>query len=170
MSKRNQQPGPYGNCGRCGNPYTREEKEGRRHECPDLAETYQLLAQQAENHRQPTPLIMQPEGMRKFVVTATAFPMASNRPQSYVVEAATALDAHAIVRDHLRDLDEDYPRHSYRVTHYTPPPAGRIVGAYAGFPSAIVERCDECTGTRYPQERHEPHCSLYKATEKGGTE
>ena len=33
---------------------------------------------------------------------------------------------------------------------------------------AAVELCDECRGTRWPLDGHEPHCSLWKGRASGG--
>ena len=65
--------------------------------------------------------------MSQFVVTVTRIPTNYNRPASYVVEAATPEDAHAIVKDHIRDLGPDMVN-VYHVAPYVPAPAGRILG------------------------------------------
>lgn len=69
----------------------------------------------------------------KWVVTATLTPTNFNRPQSYIVEAATARDAKELVKHQLRDLrtyDNDSPReqYDYETKPYRQPPQGRIVG------------------------------------------
>jgi hypothetical protein len=67
--------------------------------------------------------------MRKFIVTYTRIPTNYNDPVSVVVEAATESDARAIVKDHLRDF-ASLTGYTYEVKLYTPPPAGKILGAY----------------------------------------
>ncbi len=73
----------------------------------------------------------------KWVVTATLTPTNFNRPQSFVVEAATAQDAKEVVKHRLNDLRtytggslDGVPReqYDYEMKPYVAPPVGRIVG------------------------------------------
>ena len=74
--------------------------------------------------------------MPKFIVTTTMTPTNFNKPNSLVVEAETEQDARAIVKDHLRDF-ASYEKYVYAVKPYTPPPAGKILGAYPGIEGAL---------------------------------
>jgi len=69
--------------------------------------------------------------MDKFIVTATRIPTAHNRPECFVVEAATENDAFEVVRHSLRDFSNRWV-FTYDVKPHTPPPAGRILGVHHG--------------------------------------
>lgn len=64
--------------------------------------------------------------MKKFVVVTCRIPTNFNHDVSHVVEAATAEDARAIVKDSLRDLS-DLQNYTYITKPYEPPPEGKIL-------------------------------------------